>query len=229
MTLATTTGMNSIATVDANADGRRDIVTANGSGINFYFADTLPPVSTPATDSAWHASPHSFGITAVDQNGTFGTGVASIQYAFGPAGPWFDSDTAVVRTWKRGGGSGLRTVYHRAVDAVGNTEVARQVTVKVDGRAPSTTDDAPSTTTNGPVTVTLTATDRHAGVATTWYSLDGGDPVQGTAVGVEGAGVHWVAYSSVDNVGNVETAHWCSVTISAAGAARARPAVRYRR
>jgi hypothetical protein len=50
-------------------------------------------------------------------------------------------------------------------------------------------------------------------------------PAQGTSVGIEGAGVHWITYFSADTVGNVETARWRSVTV----AARARSVVRYRR
>ena len=101
-----------------------------------------------------------------------------------------------------------------------------------------TTDDAPRDPLDPwnpppsatPVTVHLSAVDPHSGVASTWYSLDGGGSfTQGTQVTVAAPangsndGRHWVGYYSVDDVGNAEYVHWVAVIIDVPGAPSAKP------
>jgi hypothetical protein len=119
------------------------------------------------------------------------------------------------------------TVLYRGTDAAGNEEqIPHSVQVLIDARAPTTFDDAPVTTQAADVTVHFTAADSMvgvaacSGVATTWYSVDGGRWTEGAQVTVpaaHNAGIHWIAYSSTDNAGNAEYTRWCSVTIAAAG------------
>jgi hypothetical protein len=72
---------------------------------------------------------------------------------------------------------------------------------------------------NAPVTVHLTASDAGSGVAHTYYTLDGGSQTEGTSVTVaapaDGSndGAHTITYWSVDNAGNVEAPHTCTVKI----------------
>jgi hypothetical protein len=68
-----------------------------------------------------------------------------------------------------------------------------------------------------PVTLTFTATDAESGVMRTQYAIDGGPEQQGDRAVVSGQGVHIVAYYSLDNAGNAETPHTCSVKIDALG------------
>jgi hypothetical protein len=91
----------------------------------------------------------------------------------------------------------------------------------MDGLAPRTSDDAPAGAHNHDVSVHFTATDPLSGVNETWYRLDAGGWTKGTQVTVTAAGhdgTHWIAYYSIDNVGNIETReHVCSVTIDNTG------------
>ena len=69
------------------------------------------------------------------------------------------------------------------------------------------------------MTIHLTASDATAGVAETWYSLDGAPWVEGTDVLVPalvdhtGDGLHTVVYYSVDAVGNIEAVRMCTALI----------------
>ena len=119
-------------------------------------------------------------------------------------------------------GLGVYPPLYRSTDAAGNVEPIRNCDILVDVRRPLTTDDAPLAPSSGDVTVHLTAADQAglSGVAATWWSLDGGTWQQGTSVPVSGAGLHWIAYYSVDNAGNAEYVKWCSVTLLAGGPAK---------
>lgn len=81
-----------------------------------------------------------------------------------------------------------------------------------DTTPPVTTSDAPTGWQNHDLTVTLSATDDLSGVATTYYTVDGGSQQTGTSIAL-GAGVHTITYWSVDNAGNVETATTKTVEI----------------
>lgn len=90
-----------------------------------------------------------------------------------------------------------------------------------DTTPPVTTDNAPSGWSNSAVTVTLTATDNvgGSGVASTYYSVDGGPDQVGTTVTIAAPadhsndGTHTITYYSVDNAGNTETPHSTTVKI----------------
>src|SRR5581483_9849150 len=81
-----------------------------------------------------------------------------------------------------------------------------------DTTPPVTTSDAPSGWQTSEVTVTLSATDDLSGVASTYYTVDGGSTQTGTSIAL-GEGVHTITFWSVDNAGNVEAAHTATVKI----------------
>ena len=101
------------------------------------------------------------------------------------------------------------------LDLAGNTTTASSPPVKIDLTPPVTTASAvPTSYTNTNVTVTLTATDNLSGVAQTMFTVDGGADA-GRYLGdvVDGRRTHTLTYYSVDNAGNVETAHVVTVRI----------------
>ncbi len=149
-------------------------------------------------------------FTAVDAL----SGVAGTWYRV-DSGPWTAGTMCTLRTWKRGGNSGVHLVEYYSADAVGNTAAVKHLEVMLDARAPVTTDDAPRVTASAPVSVHLTATDADSGVATTWYRIDEASWTEGSSLVVEGPGLHWICYYSVDKAGNVENRHWRSVMITA--------------
>lgn len=177
--------------------------------------DARPPTVCDDGDDLWHASPVSLHLAAADDL----SGVARIEYSI----DWYPEQTVeapaadlLFVTWRRGGNTGIHWITYRAYDVVGNAGYAASCAVMLDGRPPLTVDDAPDAVQPGAVTVHLTATDAHSGVAATWYELDGGGwtPYGPAGIAVPAAvGVHWIRYYSVDNVGNAEYAHSCSVTV----------------
>ncbi|ULL17083.1 hypothetical protein DVH26_23145 [Paenibacillus sp. H1-7] len=83
----------------------------------------------------------------------------------------------------------------------------------MDITAPTTKDDAPENWSNKDVTVTLTASDSGSGIASTYYSIDGGAQQEGSSVTVTTEGVHTLTYWSVDKAGNVEAKRTAAVRI----------------
>ncbi|WP_157695462.1 OmpL47-type beta-barrel domain-containing protein [Nakamurella panacisegetis] len=98
-------------------------------------------------------------------------------------------------------------------DKAGNTVSTTVTGVKIDRHAPSTNATAPSGWQNSDVSVKLSATDNLSGVASTYYTLDGGAQQTGTTVSITTEGIHNVAYWSVDNAGNTETAGTATVLV----------------
>ena len=98
-------------------------------------------------------------------------------------------------------------------DKAGNTRGATVGGIKIDRTKPSTTATAPSGWQSSDVTVKLTARDNLSGVASTHFSVDGGAPQTGTTVTVTSEGTHEVAYWSVDEAGNAETAQAVTVLV----------------
>jgi hypothetical protein len=110
------------------------------------------------------------------------------------------------------GAEGTTTVAYHSVDASGNTEPEKTVTVRIDKTPPTTTDDhAASYIENA--AITLTARDGHSGVASTEWTLDG---VAGSGVATTSVrGAHTLVYRSTDNAGNAEASHTVTFKVTA--------------
>jgi len=173
--------------------------------------DRTAPVTT-ATSSAtgWtNADEVTVTLKATDA----GVGGVTTYYTVNNGGPqMYDGPLSFTA-------EGVSTVEYWSVDALGNAETPKSVTVKIDRTAPVTTATSSATgwTNADKVTVTFTASDRptgdHAGVDYTEYSLDGGNWLTGTSVDVTNEGVHDIAYRSVDKAGNTEIAKTITVKI----------------
>ncbi|HSK47351.1 MAG TPA: hypothetical protein VLA05_05010 [Coriobacteriia bacterium] len=80
---------------------------------------------------------------------------------------------------------------------------------------------APVTTSNAAASyvsmaaIALSATDAGSGVAATYYKLDGGAQVAGTAVVTSALGSHTLQFWSVDKAGNIEAAKTANFTVTA--------------
>jgi hypothetical protein len=84
----------------------------------------------------------------------------------------------------------------------------------VDTTAPVTTATAPQGVVTTDATVTFAATDQGgAGVAATYYTVDGGAQQKGNAVTLNTSGTHTVSYWSTDWAGNSETPRTVTVSI----------------
>ncbi|HET6546996.1 MAG TPA: hypothetical protein VFG79_00980 [Solirubrobacter sp.] len=106
---------------------------------------------------------------------------------------------------------GEHRLEYRSIDAAGNAEDYKGLTLKLDARAPETTATTrPQRTVgtwhDGPVTVSLQAVDgTGSGPATTDYRVDGGAwQAYDAPFAVEPSGVHAVEYRTTDVAGNIE-------------------------
>jgi hypothetical protein len=84
-----------------------------------------------------------------------------------------------------------------------------------DTTPPTTSANTPSGVAHSNTTVTLSATDNQggSGVASTYYTVDGGTQQTGTSVSLTTNGTHTVSYWSKDWAGNIEAPHNASVTL----------------
>jgi hypothetical protein len=113
------------------------------------------------------------------------------------------------------------TDQRRICDAAGSCADGGPIPgIKVDRKAPSTTDDAPSGWQHHQTTVHLTAQDLGSGVRLTKYALDEGTNfIDGSQIDVNAPldhsndGVHPISYYSVDNAGNLESSHLTLIAI----------------
>jgi hypothetical protein len=105
---------------------------------------------------------------------------------------------------------GADTVNYWSIDAAGNTEAPNALAIKID-TVPPVTKAVPSGNNVapgwylGPVTISLPATDATSGVATTYYTINGGQvQTYSGAFTVSTPGRETLNYWSTDNAGNVE-------------------------
>ncbi len=173
--------------------------------------DTIAPVTTATVDAAWHNT----AVTVPLQGFDAGTGVASTWYSV-DYGPWTQGVSAQVAAPADGSGDGTHSVRFYSIDGAGNTEAARQVSVRIDTTAPVTKPGALSAD-GSTVVIPLSATDAHSGVASTSWRVDAGAWTSGTVASASADTTHVVQYRSVDRAGNLESAG--SVTVG--GAAQA--------
>jgi hypothetical protein len=118
--------------------------------------------------------------------------------------------------------SGFHTIVYWSVDRAGNTEFQRSMPIKVDSVAPSSQAQASSTWSfdvwyQSPARVFISATDSASGIATTFYTIDGGATQTYTSTfNIAAGGVHIVTYWSVDQAGNTETQKSLTVRVDSA-------------
>jgi hypothetical protein len=159
---------------------------------------------------ASYVSLAAINLTATDA----GTGVANTYYTVDGGSQM--SGTAIAVTTL-----GSHTISFWSVDVAGNIEAPKTASftitapTPVDTTAPVTTTDAVATYVTS-AAINLTATDSGSGVANTYYTVDGGTQMTGTAIDVTTLGSHTISFYSVDVAGNIEIANTASFTITEA-------------
>jgi alpha-L-rhamnosidase len=152
----------------------------------------------PAGSNGWFRGDTAVTVTASDNR----PGAVSIET--GQADGWQPYEAPVVLT-----GDGKHVLSYRAKDVAGNSSGEQQIAVSIDGTAPTTQltvarksgiEDADQ------AVLGFTAQDALSGVASTWYSVDGGElnELGDKAPTIEGFGQHTVQFSTTDVAGNVE-------------------------
>ncbi|MDQ3812688.1 MAG: chitobiase/beta-hexosaminidase C-terminal domain-containing protein, partial [Armatimonadota bacterium] len=203
-------GTRIVAVVPAGATtGRIAVATPAGTGVSasdftVLFDSAAPTLTwgdiTPAPNAAgWNKSAVEIPYTVADS----GSGVASAT----PGSPL---------RFELSGSNQTQTVT--ATDNAGNSASFESPVVNIDLTAPATTATVDGTNNNGfyqdSAQVTLTATDALAGVAATYYTVDGGAAqTYTTSFRVAGDGTHTITFWSVDKAGNLEEAHTLEVKV----------------
>ena len=199
-----TDGSSPLTGLTLGTDGNFYGVTTSGGGTGghgAFFQWNMEPVTTASLSGAlgssgWYTSAVLVTLTAVDSYEPIAATVCSVDG--GPEEGYVGSFTV--------SGDQKHTVTYYSEDIWGDTEPTNTLTIDIDATPPSTTASLTGST------VTLTATDATSGVATTYYTVDGGAQQTYTApFAVSAPGSHSVLYWSVDVAGNVETAHSLTV------------------
>jgi hypothetical protein len=170
--------------------------------------DATAPVTTSDAKTTY-VSAAAIKLTATDA----GSGVAATYYRL-------DGGLQLTGTSINVTALGAHTIEFWSTDVAGNIELHKTAAftitapVPVDATAPVTTSDAKTTYVSA-AAIKLTATDAMSGVAGTYYKLDGGAQVSGTAINVTALGAHTIEFWSTDVAGNVEAHKTASFTITA--------------
>ncbi|WP_336921290.1 OmpL47-type beta-barrel domain-containing protein [Aquipuribacter sp. SD81] len=219
-------GTTTITFTCADAHSGITSCLASGSTTN---ARTVPggtTVTGTATDAAGNTTTLASTAPVRDTTGPVLTGTP--RAAPNEAG-WYRGDVVVgwtasdpesgvvatpADTTITGEGRGL-TSSATATNGVGlRTTAESSPAVDIDRTAPTTTvTGASDGWTNGSVTLGLSASDALSGVATTTYSVDGGETRTGTSVVLDTEGQHTVRYASTDKAGNTEAERSVTVRI----------------
>lgn len=201
-------GTHTITYRSADRAGNAEAAQSSVVKIDSAAPTTAHSVSGTPSANGWYQTSARVTLTASDAL----SGVAATYYSV-------DGGTQQTYSAPFDVPAGAHTVNYWSVDVAGGTEQQRAITVNVDAGAPSTQFSAAGTLGGGGwyrgnVQITLAAADAQSGVATTYYSVDGG-PAQtyAGAFTVSGNGRHQVSYWSVDRTGNAETARASEVNI----------------
>ncbi|MDQ0918586.1 OmpL47-type beta-barrel domain-containing protein [Paenibacillus sp. V4I5] len=163
---------------------------------------TKPVTSSNAPSSVWSRENITVTFTAADA----ASGVAKTYYALN--GSDYVEGTSLVIDKE-----GVNQISFYSVDVAGNVESTQTTEVKVDKAAPTTNANALTAWTQENVTVTLTAADTGSGIASTYYTFNGTDYVEGTSLVVNKEGINQISFYTVDVAGNVEAAQTIDVKI----------------
>jgi predicted CxxxxCH...CXXCH cytochrome family protein len=195
--------------------GNQEVTRSVTFTVQLPVADSTAPTTTssfnPAAGAVFNAN-RQVTLLATDNAG--GSGVRATYYRI-DGGAYVQSTSFTVT-------EGVHTFSYYSVDNANNTETAHvSNSFRVDMIAPVTT----STATNGmaytgPQTFTLAATDTNgSGVASTWYTLDGGALTSGTVISIaapaSGSASHTITWYSVDLAGNQEATRSVTFAIAA--------------
>jgi len=178
-----------VAVSDSYATVRDTMLTVAGPGVLGNDSDTDSQVLTASKLS----EPANGSVLSFLPDGSF---------AYMPDPGFVGSDSFTYRAFDGDAHSGSVTVNITVLNAADVAE-------------PNTTSDCVSDYTMS-ATIHLTPTDNPggSGVAGTYYRLDGGEQISGTAITVVGTGAHTIEYWSVDAAGNVEAHRSANFTIS---------------
>ena len=170
--------------------------------------DMTAPTSAGSADAAWSKTPATVTLSAEDAH----TWVTAIRYSVDGGAETTDSAPFTVTP------EGEHSIAYFAIDAAGNAEAPKTLTVKNDTTTPVTTATAPAGWVADSATVSLSAQDSASGVTETLYSTDGSDPSipYSAPVTIETEGVHTVKYRSKDAAGNTEAPGSVTVRVDVA-------------
>ncbi|MDO8950766.1 MAG: cell wall-binding repeat-containing protein [Actinomycetota bacterium] len=199
-----TEGVHALDYASVDVAGNREATTTVSFTVDMSGPSmTTITSSTHSSPDAWYSSNDpAFTWTATDAYSTVAGYSYSLDTSPATTPDTFSEGSAVSKSYTNVV-DGVRYFHIRAVDSLGNWGAATHRAIRVDTTPPSTTDNhLPAYT--GTAVIALTPTDAHAGVANTYYSLDG-VPGTGTTVFVPAEGAHVLEYASVDAVGNRET------------------------
>ncbi|GLF98394.1 OmpL47-type beta-barrel domain-containing protein [Streptomyces yaizuensis] len=188
--------------------------------------DTTPPQTSATVTGQQDAQGRYLDTATVTVSASdTGSGVNTIEYAFGADGAWqpYTAPVAVARL-------GPHTVRYRATDRAGNASAAASVEFTVvatpapDREPPVTAAEVTGVlnsdgayVTSARVTVGATDTGG-SGVARTEYSLNGGPYLEYTAaLTVDRVGFHTVLHRASDHAGNTSAARRTTFTVAEGG------------
>ncbi len=192
-------------TVSYYSEDNAGNLEAPETSADFTIASPNPGTSSDNAPSGWQN--HAVTVTI-----TPGSDATATSYSV-DGGPWQSGTSVAIPAPADHSNDGVHTISYFSTYPGGVSESTKTATVSIDTRPPATTDNAPSAWQRGPVTVTLSAGSDPSGIAATTYSLDGGPQRSGTEVIVAGNGLHTITYQSLDNAGNLEAPHSCTVRI----------------
>lgn len=167
-----------------------------------FVRDEVAPVTSSNIPDAWQTGDVQVVLTATDDQ----SGVAKTYYSLNDGRNVEGNSFTITQ-------EGITYVRFFSVDNAGNIELALEQEVKIDRSNPVTMTNLGQGWYNEDVDVKLLARDDHSGIAHSYYSLDGGEYVEGKSVLVTEEGTHTIAYYSVDKVGHVERASTMSFKI----------------
>jgi FG-GAP repeat len=172
---------------------------------------TTASVAPPANEFGWHAAPVTLSLQASDAL----SGVAATDYRLAGAAGWtpyggpFSVSSPGISTWE-----------YRSIDAAGNLEEAKTLTVSIDPSPPTTTARAtPAANSSGwrrsAVTVSFSASDGLSGPASTQYRLAGAAAwtTYNWPFKITRQGLSTCEFRSLDYAGNLEVAQSLAVRI----------------
>ncbi|OCA85956.1 hypothetical protein A8F94_14005 [Bacillus sp. FJAT-27225] len=160
-----------------------------------FIIDKTAPTTTSSVKDGWFNSDAEVILTAVDSL----SDVTKTEYRLN-GGSWTAYTGPVTMS-----GQGVNILEYRSFDKAGNVEATKQVQVKVDKTAPTTTSSVKEGWSNSDTTVSLISSDSHSGVAKTEFRLNGGAWATYTGgIVVSSEGINKLEYRSVDHAGNAE-------------------------